>query len=91
MQSGLKEIQVRMTEAMEAQTHAAFGYFRSLYQVHSLSEAIDVQSSEIRRGVERTLDEAKELSSLAQAIATKAAEPVRRAIDTALTSVRSLH
>lgn len=91
VQSGLKEIQVRMTEAIEAQTQATFGYFRSMYQVHSLSEAIDVQSSEIRRGFERTMDEAKELSSLAQTIASKATEPVRKAFDTALSSVRSGH
>ncbi len=91
VQSGLKEIQLRMTEAMEAQTQAAFGFFRAMTKVHSLSEAIDLQSSEMRRGVERTLGEAKEISSLAQAIASKASEPVRKAFDHALNTTRAGH
>ena len=89
VQSGLKEMQVRMTEAMEAQTQATFGFFRAMTKVHSLSEAIDLQSSEMRRGVERTLGEAKEISSLAQSIASKASEPVRKAFDHAMNAARS--
>ena len=91
VQSGLKEMQARMTEAMEAQTQAAFGFFRAMTKVHSLSEAIDLQSSEMRRGVERTLGEAKEMSSLAQSIASKASEPVRKAFDHAMNAARSAH
>jgi hypothetical protein len=91
VQSGLKEMQARMTEAMEAQTQAAFGFFRAMSKVHSLSEAIDLHSGEMRRGVERTLGEAKEMSSLAQSIASKASEPVRKAFDDAMNAARSAH
>jgi len=91
VQSGLKEMQSRMTEAMEAQTQAAFGFFRAMSKVHSLSDAIDLHSSEMRRGVERTLGEAKEISSLAQSIASKASEPVRQAFDHAMNVARSAH
>jgi hypothetical protein len=91
VQSGIKEMQARMTEAMEAQTQAAFSFFRAMSKVHSLSEAIDLHSSEMRRGVERTLGEAKEISSLAQSIASKASEPVRKAFDHAMNAGRSAH
>lgn len=88
VQSGLKELQLRMAEAVEAQTQAAFNYFRAMAKAHTLSDLIDLQSTELRRGVQRTLGEAKEMSSLAQAIASKATEPVRKAIDHAVESAR---
>ena len=88
VQSGLKELQLRMAEAVEAQTQAAFNYFRAMAKAHTLSDLIDLQSTELRRGVQRTLGEAKEKSSLAQAIASKATEPVRKAIDHAVESAR---
>jgi hypothetical protein len=91
VQSGLKEIQLRMAEAMEAQSQATFGFFRAMTKVNTLSEAIELQSSEVRRSFERTLGEAKEISSLAQAMASKAAEPVRKAFDHALNSARVGH
>jgi hypothetical protein len=91
VQSGLKEIQLRMAEAMEAQSQAAFGFFRAMAKVNTLSEAIELQSSEVRRGVERNLGEVKEISSLAQALASKASEPVRKAFDHALNSARAGH
>jgi len=88
VQSGLKELQLRMAEAVEAQTHAAFNYFRAVTKAHTLSDLIDLQSTELRLGVQRTLGEAKEMSSLAQAIAAKATEPVRKAIDHAVETTR---
>ncbi len=91
VQAGLKEMQLRMAVALEAQTHAAFGLFRAMTQVHSLSEAIEVQSSAMRHGVQRTMGEAKEISSLAQAIASKATEPVRKAFDHAISVAHPRH
>jgi hypothetical protein len=91
VQSGLKEMQLRMAEAVEAQTHAALNYFKAISKTHSLSEWIDVQSIEMRQGMQRTLGEAREMSSLAQAIAAKAAEPVRKAIDLAVDTARHHH
>ena len=88
VQSGLKELQLLMAEAVEAQTHAAFNYFRAVTKAHTLSDLIDLQSTELRLGVQRTLGEAKEMSSLAQAIAAKATEPVRKAIDHAVETTR---
>jgi len=88
VQSGFKELQLRMAEAVEAQTHAAFNYFRAVTKAHTLSDLIDLQSTELRLGVQRTLGEAKEMSSLAQAIAAKATEPVRKAIDHAVETTR---
>jgi hypothetical protein len=91
VQSGLREMQLRITEAMEAQSHAAFGFMRAITQAHTLSELIDLQSSEMRRGVERSLAEAKDLSSLATSIAAQASEPVRKAFDLAMSSARPSH
>ena len=88
VQSGIKELQLRMSEALEAQTHAAFNYFRAVTKANTLSELIDLQSTELRRGVQRSLSEAKEMSSLAQAIATKVTEPVLKAIDHAVEATR---
>jgi hypothetical protein len=88
VQSGLREMQMRITEAMEQQSHAAFGFMRAMTQANTLSELIDLQSSEMRRGVERSLAEAKDLSALATSIASKASEPMRKAFDLAISSAR---
>lgn len=91
VQSGLKEMQARVTDALEAEAHAAFGFFRAMAQVRSLSEMIDLQSSQMRKQFERNFDEARELSSLATAVATKASEPVRKALTHALDAQRPSH
>jgi len=84
VQSGLKEIQARFADALEAEAHAAFGYIRAFTQVRSVSEIIDLQSTQLRKQFERGFDEARELSSLATAVATKATEPVLKAFTHAL-------
>ena len=91
VQSGLKEIQTRVADAFEAEAHAAFGYFRAMTQVKTLSEIIDLQASQLRKQFERNLDEARDLSSLATAVATKASEPVRKAFSHALEAQRPSH
>jgi len=84
VQSGLKEIQARVADALEAQAHETFGFFRAFTQVRSVSDMIDLQSSQLRKHFERGFDEVRELSSLATAVATKASEPVRKAFNHAL-------
>jgi len=91
VQSGLKEIQTRVTDVLEAEAHAAFGYFRAMTQVKTLSEIIDLQASQLRKQFERNFDEARDLSSLATAVATKASEPVRQAFSHALEAQRPSH
>jgi len=91
VQSGLKEIQMRVADAFEAEAHAAFGYFRAMTQVKTLSEMIDLQASQLRKQFERNFDEARDLSSLATAVATKASEPVRQAFSHALEAQRPSH
>lgn len=91
VQSGLKEMQVRVADALEAEAHAAFGYFRAMTQIRTLSDLIDLQSSQMRKQFERSFDEARELSSLANAVATKASEPVRKAMTHALDAQRPSH
>jgi len=84
VQSGLKEIQARVADALEAEAHAAFGYIRAFTQIRTVSDMIDLQSTQLRKQFERGFDEARELSSLATAVATKATEPVRKALTHAL-------
>lgn len=91
VQSGLKEMQTRVTDALEAEAQAAFSYFRAMAQVRTLSDMIDLQSSQMRKQFERSFDEARELSSLATAVATKASEPVRKAFNHALDVQRPSH
>jgi len=91
VQSGLKEMQVRVADALEAEAQAAFGYFRAMTQIRTLSDMIDLQSSQMRKQFERSFDEARELSSLATAVATKASEPVRKAMTHALDAQRPSH
>ncbi len=91
VQSGLKEMQARVADALEAQAHATFGFFRAVTQVRTLSDMIDLQASQMRKQFERGFDEARELSSLATAVATKASEPVRKAFNHALDAQRPGH
>ena len=81
LQSAFRTLQNRMVDAIEEQANLAFGYWRDLSKVKTLSDAIDLQSTHFRRNVEVSLEEAREITALASKTATEAADPVRKALN----------
>ncbi len=65
--------------ALRANTEANFSHLEALLGAKSLSEVVELQTSFLRKRVEMTVEQAKEL----QAAGTKAAEDVSKPIKTA--------
>lgn len=73
------DFSLKAISALRANTEANFSHLEALLGAKSLSEVVELQTSFLRKHVEMTVDQAKEL----QAAGTKAAEDVSKPIKTA--------
>lgn len=73
------EMSLKTIAAMRANTEAGFSHIEALLGVKSISEFIELQTSFLRKSVEMTVDQAKEL----QAVSSKAAEEVSKPMKSA--------
>lgn len=73
------DFSLKTIAALRASTEANFSHLEALLGAKSLSEVVELQTSFLRKRVEMTVDQAKEL----QAAGTKAAEDVSKPIKTA--------
>ncbi len=64
-------------EAYQANAAASMEYMKALATVHSVSEAIALQSEHMRKQYEALSTQAKELTTLAQQVAADAAGPLK--------------
>ena len=81
---GLKSFQAALMEAVQANTDATLGYFRSLGEVKTLSDAIELQVHTARRQFEAFSTQAKTLAGIASRTAQEATAPVRKVLDSSL-------
>ncbi|PZV38457.1 phasin [Mesorhizobium kowhaii] len=72
-------LSLKTIAVLRANTEAAFSHFEALVSVKSPSEFVELQTAFVRKQVEQTVEQAKEL----QAAATKAAEDISRPIKSA--------
>lgn len=77
---GAAELNLKTLEAARANVNAAFDYARDVMQVKTLSEAIELSSTHLRKQFDVLADQAKDLSTLAQKVATDTAEPVKGSV-----------
>ncbi len=82
---GTHDYGVRLIEAGRSNLNAAFDYATELLSAKSPSEAIELSTTQLRKQLEVLSEQSRELSTLAQKIATETAEPIREGVNKALT------
>src|SRR5271154_7343193 len=79
---GLKVIEVARTN-----TNAAFDFAGEVMAAKTLSEVVELTSAHARKQFETLSEQSKELSALAQKVATETAEPIKSGMNKAFTKV----
>jgi len=74
---GCTDYGIKVIEAARANTNANFDYAGKLIAVKSLSEAIELSTAHLRSQFETLGGQMKELSALAQKVATETTEPLK--------------
>ena len=81
---GAADYGLKLIEVARANTNAAFDFANDLINVKSLAEVIELSTTHSRKQFEAMSAQAKELSALAQKVATDTAEPIKSGVNKAL-------
>jgi phasin len=84
---GASDYGLKMIEAARANTNAAFDFVGELVTAKTLSEMIELSSAHTRKQFETLSEQTKELSALAQKVATETAEPIKNGMNKAFSKV----
>jgi phasin len=84
---GAADYGLKMIEAARTNTNATFDYATELMTVKSLSEAVELSTAHLRKQFEAMTGQAKELTALAQKVATDTAEPIKQGVTSAFKKV----
>jgi len=84
---GAADYNLKVIEAARANTNAAFDYARELLDVKSLSEVVEISTSHARKQFEALSEQTKELTALAQKVASESAEPIKTGMTKAFRKV----
>ena len=84
---GASEYGLKVIDAARMNTNAAFDFYGELFTAKSLSEVIELSSAHARKQFETLTVQGKELSALAQKVATETAEPIKSGMNKAFSKV----
>lgn len=85
---GVAEFNAKALQAVQANTAALMEMVHAMSGVTSVSEAVQIQTEHARKQYEAMLAQAKELSELAQKVATATAEPIKASLTKSLSQFR---
>ena len=74
---GATDYGLRMLEMARANTNATFDYASELLSARTLGQVVEISTAHMRKQIELATEQAKELASLAQQVATHTAEPMK--------------
>ena len=77
---GVTDYTLKTIEIARANSNAAFDFASQLVGVKSLSEAIELASSHTRKQFDAMLEQGKDLTALAQRVATESTEPLKSGV-----------
>ena len=77
---GFSEYGLKVIEVARTNTNASFDFAAQLFGVKSLSEAVELTTAHTRKQFEAFSAQGKELSSIAQKVATDTAEPIKGSV-----------
>jgi phasin len=78
--NGATNYNLKLIEIARINTNAAFDYAHELFGVKSLSKFVELSSGHVRKQFETLTDQTKELTALAQKVATEAGEPLKTGV-----------
>jgi|SRR6185312_3721365 phasin len=84
---GATEYGRKVLEASRANTNSAFDYASQLLSAKSLSEVLELSSAHVRKQFDVLNAQTKELTALAQKVATETTEPIKQSVSTAFKKV----
>ena len=84
---GSTEYGLKLIDAARLNTNAAFDFFSQVITVKSLSEALELSSAHARKQFEAITEQGKELTSIAQKVATDTTEPLKAGVTKAFSKV----
>ena len=84
---GAADYGLKLIEVGRANTNAAFDFAGQLMTVKSLSEAVEISTSYSRKQFEAMGAQGKELTALAQKVATETIEPIKEGVTSAFKKV----
>jgi len=80
---GASDYGLKVIELARANTNAAFDFAGEIMAAKTLSEVVELTSAHARKQFETLTAQSKELSALAQKVATESAEPIKSGINKA--------
>ena len=84
---GAADYNLKLIEAARANTNATFDYAGRLLAVKSLSEAVELSTAHLRKQFDVLSAQSKELTALAQQVATETVEPLKESVSSAFKKV----
>lgn len=78
---GVAEYNTVALESLRTNVNAAFDYFGALMSTKSVSEAVELSTSHLRKQFDVLSSQAKELSVIAQKVASETAEPFKASVE----------
>jgi phasin len=84
---GFTDYGLKMIEVARANTNAAFDYANDLFTVKSIAEVVEISTTHARRQFEAMTTQTKELTALAQKVASETVEPVKEGVSKAFKKV----
>jgi phasin len=82
------ELSLKAIAALRANADANFSHLEALVAVKSLSELVELQTAFVRKRVEMTVEQTKELQSLTTKTATEVSKPVKDAFEKAFKELK---
>jgi phasin len=80
---GATDYTLKSIEIARANTNAAFDFASQLMTVRSFSEAVELTSTHTRKQFDAFVEQSKELTALAQRVATETTEPIKSGVSKA--------
>lgn len=84
---GAADYGLKVIEATRTNTNAAFDFYTELMTVKSYSEMVELTTAHVRKQVEAMTAQTKDLTALAQKMATETAEPIKGSVTKAFSKV----
>ncbi len=84
---GAADYGLKLIEVARANTNSAFDFAGQLFGTKSLSEAVELSTAHARRQFDTATAQTKELTALAQKVATEASEPIKTGVTNAFKKV----
>lgn len=84
---GAADYGLKLIETARVNTNAAFDFFGELMAVKSPSEMIELTTAHARKQFEAMTEQSKELTALAQKVATDSSEPLKNGVSNAFKKV----